>query len=89
MSPPAGEHVPNPPTSIGFDWPALLHELKQPLTAIMSNAQAAQRFLDGESIDVCEIRAILRDIVADDKRVAGLVRQLGTILKGGTEKRGG
>jgi signal transduction histidine kinase len=32
---------------------ALVHELNQPLTAILSNAQAAQRFLAGESMLRC------------------------------------
>ena len=42
---------------------ALAHELNQPLTAILSNAQAAQRFLKGDSVDLAEMRAILDDIV--------------------------
>ena len=34
---------------------ALAHELNQPLTAILSNAQAAQRFLKRDSIDLAEM----------------------------------
>jgi signal transduction histidine kinase len=60
---------------------ALVHELNQPLTAILSNAQAAQRFLATDQLDVQELREILDDIVTDDKRAAGLVRRVGAILQ--------
>ncbi len=58
---------------------ALAHELKQPLSAILMNAQAAQRFLDKENGSLDEVREILKDIVADDKRaseVLGRIRRL-------------
>ena len=35
---------------------SLAHELNQPLTAILSNAQAAQRFLAVEPLDLSELR---------------------------------
>jgi len=54
----------------------LVHALNQPLTAILSNAQAAQRFLASEPLDRQELREILEDIVLDDKRAAGIVRRL-------------
>jgi signal transduction histidine kinase len=60
---------------------ALVHELNQPLTAILSNAQAAQRFLAADRLDVEELREILDDIVADDKRAAGIARSLGGVLQ--------
>jgi len=60
---------------------ALVHELNQPLTAILSNAQAAQRFLAAERLDVQELREILDDIVMDDKRAAGIVRSIGGLLQ--------
>ena len=59
----------------------LVHELNQPLTAILSNAQAAQRFLAAEQLDLQELRAILEDIVTDDKRAAGIVRNIGALLQ--------
>jgi two-component system sensor kinase FixL len=59
----------------------LLHELNQPLTAILSNAQAAQRFLAAAQPDVQELREILNDIVMDDKRAAGIVGSLGQLLE--------
>ena len=60
---------------------ALVHELNQPLTAILSNAQAAQRFLASDQLDLGELREILDDIIADDKRAAGIVRSIGQILQ--------
>jgi signal transduction histidine kinase len=55
---------------------ALVHELNQPLTAILSNAQAAQRFLASDRLDLQELREILDDIVTDGQRAAGLVRRM-------------
>ena len=62
---------------------SLADELNQPLTSILSNAQAAQRFLSGERPDLDEIREILSDIVADDKRAGEVIRRLRLLLKKG------
>jgi two-component system sensor kinase FixL len=62
---------------------ALAHELNQPLTAILSNAQAAQRFLARDPVDLTEIREILGDIVEADKRAGLVIRRLRTMLKKG------
>jgi len=59
----------------------LAHELNQPLTAILSNAQAALRFLDQENPDVGEVREILKDIVADDKRARDVVYCIRHLVK--------
>lgn len=63
------------------DLPALLHELNQPLTAILSNAQAAQRVLADTTLDRAELHDILEDIIADDKRAAAIIKQLTEALK--------
>ena len=60
---------------------ALVHELNQPLTAILSNAQAAQRFLASDPVDLKELREILGDIITDDKRAAVIVRRIGAMLQ--------
>jgi len=60
---------------------SLAHELNQPLAAILSNAQAAGRFLGGESPDLVQVRECLTDIVADDKRAAEVIRRLRGLLK--------
>jgi PAS domain S-box-containing protein len=62
---------------------SLAHELNQPLTAILSNAQAAQRFLAHDRPDLGEIRDILADIVAEDKRAGEVIRRLRLLLKKG------
>jgi signal transduction histidine kinase len=60
---------------------ALAHELKQPLTAIMSNAQAAQRLLAHEPIDFQELRGAIDDIVEDDARAGHVITHLRALLK--------
>jgi len=60
---------------------ALAHELNQPLAAILSNAQAAQRFLARENPDLNEVRDILRDIVAEDKRASKVIHRLRLLLR--------
>jgi signal transduction histidine kinase len=62
---------------------SLAHELNQPLTAILSNAQAAQNLLACDVIDLGAVREILTDIVADDKRAAGVIRRLRSLLRKG------
>jgi len=62
---------------------SLAHELNQPLTAILSNAQAAQRFLAADVVNLEEIREILGDIVADDKRAGEVIHRLRALIKKG------
>ena len=62
---------------------SLAHELNQPLTAILSNAQAAQRFLAADAADIGEIRAILRDIVEDDSRAGEIIRRVRDLVRKG------
>jgi PAS domain S-box-containing protein len=54
----------------------LAHELNQPLSAILSNAQAARRFISSGEFEIWEIQAILDDIVRDDKRAGGIIHHL-------------
>jgi C4-dicarboxylate-specific signal transduction histidine kinase len=58
----------------------LAHDLNQPLTAILSNAQAARRFIGDGGIEVDELRAILDDIIRDDKRAGGVIHNLRRML---------
>ena len=62
---------------------SLAHELNQPLAAILSNAQAAQRFLARDETDLTEVRAILADIVEEDKRAGEVIRRLRLLLQKG------
>ena len=60
---------------------SLAHELNQPLAGILANAQAGQRFLASGTADLDEIRAILADIVADDRRAGEVIRRLREMLR--------
>ena len=60
---------------------SLAHELNQPLTAILSNAQAAQRFLSGKPSDIEEVREILHDIVEDNTRAGEVIRRMRALVK--------
>jgi two-component system sensor kinase FixL len=62
---------------------SLAHELNQPLTAIMANAQAAQRFLSWEPPELEEVAGALADIVADDMRAGEVIRRVRDLLKNG------
>lgn len=55
---------------------ALAHEINQPLSAILSNAQAAQRLLRHDPPELAEIDEILADIVADDRRAGDVILRL-------------
>jgi signal transduction histidine kinase len=66
---------------------SLAHELRQPLTAILSNAQAALRFLAAASPDLDEVRTILADIVADDQRAGEVIHRLHQLLRRGELER--
>jgi len=65
----------------GLERQSLARQLNEPLTAILSNAQAAQRFLAQQKPDLDEIREILADIVADDNRADKMIRRLRDLLK--------
>ena len=60
---------------------SLAHELSQPLAAILSNSQAALRFLAAGPVDPQELREILDDIVEDDKRAARVIEALRRMLR--------
>jgi two-component system, LuxR family, sensor kinase FixL len=60
---------------------SLAHELNQPLTAILSNAQAALRFMAAKTPDLEEIRQILKEIVEDDSRASQIIRGIRALVK--------
>ncbi len=62
---------------------SLAHELNQPLTGILTNAQAARRFLDLAPPALQEVREILADIVEDDKRASEVIQRLRDLLRKG------
>jgi signal transduction histidine kinase len=60
---------------------SIAHELNQPLTAVLSNAQAALRFLLHDPPNLGEVRDSLAGIVENDKRAADVIRRLRTMLR--------
>jgi PAS domain S-box-containing protein len=60
---------------------SLAHELNQPLTAILANAQAAQRFLASNPADVDEVREVLKDIVQEDNRASEVIRRMRALVR--------
>jgi C4-dicarboxylate-specific signal transduction histidine kinase len=66
---------------------SLAHELNQPLAIILSNAQAAQRLLAKQPPDLAEVRDILADIVAEDRRAGDVIKRLRAFLKHGEPER--
>ncbi len=60
---------------------SLAHELNQPLTAILSNAQAAQRFLAQTPPRTDKLAEILADIVKSDHRAGAVIQRLRSLLR--------
>jgi two-component system, LuxR family, sensor kinase FixL len=76
-------------TMLGELSSSLAHELTHPITAILSNAQAAQRFLDGDNVDLNEVREILHDIVTEDQRAGDVIHRLRRLLRKGEPPKHG
>jgi len=60
---------------------SLAHELSQPLTAILANAQAANRLLARAQPDLEELRACVDDVISDDRRASEMIRGMWKLLK--------
>jgi PAS domain S-box-containing protein len=67
-------------TTLGELSASMAHELNQPLTAILNNANAAVRFLSGDQKDLDEVNDILNDIIEDDRRAAGIIKKLRMLM---------
>ena len=60
---------------------SIAHELNQPLSAMLSNAQVGRNHLDAASPDMQEMREILEDIAADAKRAGGIIHGMRAMFK--------
>jgi PAS domain S-box-containing protein len=65
---------------------AIAHEINQPLTSILSNAQAALHLLPDDSPELAEVREALQDIVHENNRAGEVIRRLRNLLKKGERK---
>src|SRR6266550_1989106 len=70
-------------TTLGELSGSLAHELNLPLSAILFNAQAAQRLLAHRDADLAEVQEILSEIVSEDKHAGEVIRRLRLWLKKG------
>jgi signal transduction histidine kinase len=68
-------------TALGQLASALAHELSQPLSAILRNAEAAELYLNGPAPDLDELRAIVADIRKDDQRAGDVIEQMRSLIK--------
>ena len=73
-------------TALGELSGAIAHEVNQPLTAILSNAQAALYLLTPGSPNFTEIHDALEDIVQEDGRASEVIQRLRGLLKKGESK---
>lgn len=60
---------------------SIAHELSQPLSSILINAQAGQLSMEKQPLDVAEIRDILADIVAADSRAGEIIDRMRTMMR--------
>jgi C4-dicarboxylate-specific signal transduction histidine kinase len=69
--------------SIGELSGAIAHELKQPLTAISTNAEAIRLLLSGRSPNLSEVREAIDDIVYESRRAGAIIDCMRGLLKKG------
>ncbi len=65
---------------------SIAHELTQPLTAILSNAQAARLLMAKSEPDLEEVAAALDDIISEDHRAGEVIHHMRGLLKKGDAK---
>lgn len=68
-------------TTMGQLTAALAHEIKQPLTAILSNAQVGKRYLAMTPPDLSEVNDILADIANDNRRATAIIDNIRRMIK--------
>ncbi len=60
---------------------SLAHEVNQPLAAIVTNAEAARRFLARDGTSSADLDVILRDIAQQGERASEVIRRLRQFLR--------
>ena len=67
--------------SMGELTASIAHEVKQPLFAIVSNAQTARRLLDADPPDINEVREALDDIASDGGRASKIIDHVRSLVR--------
>jgi signal transduction histidine kinase len=62
---------------------SLAHQVSQPLTGILSNAEQARRMVASSAVDLQALSGILGAIVEDDRRVGDVIQRLRELLRKG------
>jgi signal transduction histidine kinase len=65
----------------------IAHEVKQPLSAIVTNADAGLRWLNRARPDLDQTKAALEQVVADGRRAAALIERIRAMFKKGDLNR--
>jgi PAS domain S-box-containing protein len=74
-------------TTLGELAASIAHEINQPLTAVVTNANACSHLLAGESPDLAEVREAMVDIAAAGTRASEVIAGIRALLqKAATEK---
>jgi PAS domain S-box-containing protein len=60
---------------------SIAHEINQPLTAVLLNAEAALRLMAMQPLPLNELRETLREIQSDNRRAGRVVQQMRALLK--------
>ena len=68
-------------TSLGELTTSIAHEIKQPLSAIVSNAQTARFVLGRADPDVKKVRESLEDIASDGNRAASIIDHIHSFVR--------
>ena len=66
---------------------SIIHELRQPLSSVMMNAEVAEQLLDRESVGLVELRQVCREIAADNRRATEIIRKLSSLYRRGECQR--
>jgi PAS domain S-box-containing protein len=68
-------------TTMGQLTASIAHEINQPVTAMVTNADAALLWLDAPTPDLLEVRQALERIVKDGKRAGGIIGRIRALIK--------
>jgi PAS domain S-box-containing protein len=74
-------------TTMGELTASLAHEVNQPITAVVTNADACLRWLAGEAPNLEEARAAAARIVKDGARAAEIISRVRQLFKRGASQR--